>query len=101
MRPPPRRHWRAGRAAGCRPTPPPRQWRLAGVIFFSALALVILYAALKIIWPFLTAIIVGAILVTVTFPTFKKVRARMRGGSGRAAVVMLIGITFLLIIPVF
>jgi len=84
-----------------RPTLQPRQWRLAGVIFFSALALVILYAAMKIIWPFITAIIVGAIIVTVTFPTFQRVRKRMRGKSGRAAIVMLFGITFLLVIPIF
>jgi predicted PurR-regulated permease PerM len=84
-----------------RPAPPSRQWRMAGVIFFSAIALVILYAALKIIWPFITAVMIGAIIVTVTFPTFQKVRKKMRGRSGRAAVVMLFGITFLLIIPVF
>lgn len=84
-----------------RPAPAPRRWRLAGIIFFSAIALVILYAALKIISPFITAIIIGVIIVTVTFPTFQRVRKRMRGRSGRAAVVMLFGITFLLIIPVF
>jgi predicted PurR-regulated permease PerM len=83
------------------PRPAPRQWRLAGVIFFSAIALVILYAAMKILWPFITAIIIGVIIVTVTFPTFQRVRKRMKGRSGRAAVVMLFGITFLLIIPVF
>lgn len=84
-----------------RSRPATRQWRLAGVLFFSAMALVILYAALKILWPFITAIILGAIIVTVTFPMFQRVRKRMRGRSGGAAVVMLFGITFLLIIPVF
>ena len=84
-----------------RATLPPRQWRLAGVIFFSLLALTILYAALQIIWPFLTAIILGAIIVTVTFGYFKRVRARLKGRSPTAAIVMLFGITFLLIIPVF
>ena len=76
-------------------------WRLAGIIFFSVLALVILYAALRIIWPFLTAIILGAILVTVTYGLFLRVRARLGGRSPAAAVVMLLGITFLLIIPLF
>jgi predicted PurR-regulated permease PerM len=84
-----------------RPVLQPRQWRLAGVIFFSVLALAILYAALQIVWPFLTAIILGAILVTVTFGLFKRVRTRMNGRSSSAAVVMLLGITFLLILPVF
>jgi predicted PurR-regulated permease PerM len=82
-------------------TIPPRQWRLAGVIFFSVLALAILYAALQIIWPFLTAIILGAIIVTVTFGLFKKVRSRLKGRSSMAAGVMLLGITFLLILPIF
>ena len=76
-------------------------WRLAGVIFFSVIALAVLYAALKIIWPFLTAIILGAIIVTVTFGIFTRVRERLHGRSPAAAGVMLIGITFLLILPVF
>lgn len=79
---------------------PPRQWRLAGVIFFSVIALAILYAALQIILPFLTAIILGAIIVTVTFGLFTRVRARLKGRSPAAALVMLLGITFLLIIPI-
>jgi predicted PurR-regulated permease PerM len=81
--------------------PPRRDWRLAGIIFFSGIALVVIYAAFKIIWPFITAIILGAIIVTVTFGTYKRVRARLHGRSPAAAVVMLFGITFLLIIPVF
>ena len=75
-------------------------WRLAGVIFFSVIALAVLYAALKIVWPFLTAIILGAIIVTVTFGWFTRVRKRLHGRSPAAAGVMLLAITFLLIIPV-
>ncbi len=82
-----------------RPPVPPRQWRLAGIIFFSALALVVIYATLRIIWPFLTAIVLGAIIVTITFGLFRKLRARFNGRAPAAAVVMLFGITFLLIIP--
>jgi predicted PurR-regulated permease PerM len=81
------------------PSVPPRQWRLAGIVFFSVLALVVLYATMKIIWPFLTAIILGAIIVTITFGLFRKVRARFNGRAPAAAIVMLFGITFLLIIP--
>ncbi|HEX6097689.1 MAG TPA: AI-2E family transporter [Thermoanaerobaculia bacterium] len=75
------------------------QWRLAGVIFFGMLALLLLYAAFRIIWPFMTAILLGAILVTLTFGTFKRVRDRMNGSSTKAAVVMLLGTTLLLVIP--
>ena len=75
------------------------QWRLAGVIFFSLVAILLLYAAFRIIWPFMTAILLGAILVTLTFGIFKKVRARMKGSSNRAAIAMLLGVTVLIVIP--
>jgi predicted PurR-regulated permease PerM len=75
------------------------QWRLAGVIFFGLLTLLLLYAAFRIIWPFMTAILLGAILVTLTFGIFRRVRERMKGSSTKAAVVMLVGTTLLLVIP--
>lgn len=75
------------------------QWRLAGIIFFGLLALLLLYAAFLIIWPFLTAILLGAILVTLTFPTFRRVRSFLKGSSTKAAAVMLLGITVLIVIP--
>ncbi len=79
--------------------PARRDWRLAGIIFFSGIALIVIYAAFKIIWPFITAIILGAIIVTVTFGLYKRVCGRLHGRGSAAAVVMLFGITFLLIIP--
>jgi predicted PurR-regulated permease PerM len=75
------------------------QWRLAGVIFFAILALVLLYAAFKILWPFMTAILLGMILVILTFQLFRRVRIASRGSSARAATVMLIGITVVIVIP--
>ena len=77
------------------------EWRLAGILFFTALALVILYAAFLIIWPFLTAIALGAIIVIVTYSTYARIRARLKGRSAAAAIVMLFAITFLAIIPLF
>ena len=78
-----------------------RDWRLAGIIFFSLIALLVLWATFRIVWPFVTPILVAAILVTLTFPMFRRVRTRLRGSSAIAAIVMLLAITFLLIIPVF
>src|SRR5688572_18283634 len=75
------------------------QWRLAGVIFFGLFALLLLYAAFMIIWPFITAILIGAILVTLTLPTLRRVRERQKGSSPRAALIMLLGITIVLVIP--
>lgn len=75
------------------------QWRMTGVIFFALLALLLLYAAFKILWPFMTAILLGAILVILTFSLFRRVRMTTKGSSTRAAVVMLLAITFVIIIP--
>jgi predicted PurR-regulated permease PerM len=78
-----------------------REWRLTGIIFFSLLAIVILWAAARIVWPFISAILIGAILVTLTFPTYKRVTARVGGRKGLGAVLMLLGITIVLILPLF
>ena len=76
------------------------QWRLAGIIFFGLLALLLLYAAFKILWPFMTAILLGAILVILTFNLFRRVRIDdRRAARHRAAIVMLLGITFVIVIP--
>lgn len=80
--------------------PLPREWRGAGIAFFSVIALLVLWATFRILEPFLEAIVLGAVLVTVTFGTYRRVRARVRGHSWLAAIVMLIGITFLLIVPI-
>ena len=81
--------------------PARREWRLAGIIFFTLIALVVLWATFKIIWPFITPILLAAMLVTLTFQLFKRVRARVRGSSPGAALIMLFGITFLLVLPLF
>jgi len=78
-----------------------REWRLAGIVFFSLIAMAVLWTAARIIWPFLSAILVGAILVILTFPTYRRVRAAVKERAGLAATLMLIGITLLLILPVF
>src|SRR4051812_17174507 len=78
-----------------------REWRLAGILFFSLIAIVVLWTAARIIWPFLSAVLIGAILVTLTFPTYLSVRAKIGGRQNLAAVIMLVGITLVLILPFF
>jgi predicted PurR-regulated permease PerM len=78
-----------------------REWRLTGIIFFGLIALLVLWAAFRIIWPFLTPILLAAILVTLTFHLFERLRVRFHNRSAPAAIVMLLGITFLLVIPFF
>jgi predicted PurR-regulated permease PerM len=75
------------------------EWRLAGIIFFGLVSLVLLYAAFKVIQPFLTAILLGAILVILTFNLFRRVRIAAKGSSVKAAIVMLLGITVVIVIP--
>jgi predicted PurR-regulated permease PerM len=76
-------------------------WRLAGIVFFALIALVILYATFFILKPFFAPIILGAVLVTVTFPIYRRVRARMHGRANGAAAVMLFLITFTILLPAF
>jgi predicted PurR-regulated permease PerM len=47
----------------------------------------------------MTPILLGAIVVILTFGIFQHVRARLKGNSTRAALVMLLGITLVLVIP--
>jgi predicted PurR-regulated permease PerM len=80
-------------------SPDKREWRLAGIIFFAAIALVLLYATGLILWPFLSPIIIAAIIVVLTFPLYGALRNRLHGRSGLAASIMLAGVTVLLILP--
>lgn len=75
------------------------EWRLTGIIFFGLLALLLLWAAFKILCPFITAILLGAILVILTFNLFRRVRVTSNGSSNKAAIVMLLGITVVIVIP--
>lgn len=81
------------------PVPEQREWRLAGLIAFGLLALLVLAATFLILWPFLSAIVVGAILVSLTYPMYRRLLARLHGRPQLAATLMLVGITFLLVLP--
>jgi predicted PurR-regulated permease PerM len=78
-----------------------RDWRLAGVIAFALLAVLMLAAALRILWPFLSAIAIGGVLVTLTHGLYERLRRRLGGRAHLAATLMLVGITFLLVVPAF
>lgn len=76
-----------------------REWRLAGIICFALITLVVLWATWLIIRPFLDAIILGAVLVTITFPIYRSVRAKLNGRENLAAFLMVIGILLLILLP--
>jgi predicted PurR-regulated permease PerM len=77
------------------------EWRLTGIIFFGVIAFIVLWAMFKILRPFITPMLLGGILVVLTFPTYRRVRRRLKGRSNLAAIVMVVGITFLIILPAF
>jgi predicted PurR-regulated permease PerM len=77
------------------------EWRLTGIIFFGLIAIVVIWAAFKIIRPFLTPILLGAILVVLTYSTYRRVRQQVGGRSHLAAIIMLIAVTFIIILPAF
>ena len=83
------------------PDPPRPEWRRAGVVAFAVLALLLLAAALRILWPFLSAIVIGAILVTLTHPLYQRLVQRFGGRRHLAAAVMLLGLTLVLFVPAF
>jgi predicted PurR-regulated permease PerM len=78
---------------------PTREWRLAGIIFFALIALLVLWATAMIVRPFLSAILIAAMLVSLTFPLYRRLRIRLKGRSTLAAILMLVGITVVIVIP--
>lgn len=83
------------------PEPPRREWHLPGVVAFAVFGLLLLAATLRILWPFLSAIVIGGVLVTLTYSLYERLGKRLGGRRHLAAVVMLLGLTFLLILPAF
>ena len=76
-----------------------REWRITGVIFFGLVALVVLWATGMIIRPFLSALMLAAVMVTITFPVYRRLRDRLAGRAGIAALLMVIAVTFVIILP--
>jgi predicted PurR-regulated permease PerM len=69
------------------------------IVVFAALALLILYAAGRVIAPYITPIIFGLILVTFTFPLYRRLRTKLNGRQNLAAIIMLLGISLVLVLP--
>ena len=78
-----------------------REWRIAGIVFFALLTLVILYATIMIIRPFATALILAGVLVIVTFSIYGRVVVRVKGRRNLAAIIMLLLITLCIALPLF
>jgi predicted PurR-regulated permease PerM len=76
-----------------------REWRTAGVIFFALIAFCVLWATWMIVRPFFTAVVLGAMLVSLTFGSYRRMRVKLGGRDGLAALLMVIGVTLLIILP--
>ena len=76
-----------------------REWRLAGIICFAVITLIILWATWLIIRPFIDAIVLGAVFTTISFPTYRRVRAKLHDRENLAAFIMVMGILLLILLP--
>src|ERR1041385_8380102 len=76
-----------------------REWRLAGVVCFALITLIVLWATWLIIRPFIDAIVLGAVFATITYPIYKRVLARVHGRHNLAASIRVAGILLLIMIP--
>src|SRR5260221_9871172 len=76
------------------------EWKLAGMVFFGLVAIVLLYQTYVILRSFIAPLILGAVLATIAFPMFRRVRARMHNSDTKAGLVMIVLITVGVILPV-
>ncbi|HEX9191505.1 MAG TPA: AI-2E family transporter [Candidatus Deferrimicrobiaceae bacterium] len=57
------------------------------------------YFVYRLAQPFLAAIGLGAVLTVITFPLYERLRRRLGGREGAAAILMVLLVLFLLIVP--
>lgn len=81
-----------------KPSAQSKQHSLA-VATFGLFAILVLWAAWKVLLPYITSILLAVIVVTFTFPWYRRLRARLNGRAGWAAVLMLLLITVTLVLP--
>ena len=82
------------------PVDPVRRRPLA-IVMFVLMAALVLWATGKILAPYITPILLGLIVVTFTFPLYRRLRAKLNGRHQLAASLMLIGVTLTIILPAF
>lgn len=80
---------------------PRRSAGALSVAFFGLFAIVVIWAVGRVLAPFVTSILLAAIIVTFTFPMYRRLRARFKGRTTLAAILMLLFITVVVILPAF
>ncbi len=68
-------------------------------IFFLVIAAIIGWAAVQILLPFLTPILLAAIIVVFTWPVYRRIREKLKGRRNLSATLMLLIVTVTLILP--
>lgn len=88
------------------PAPPPPTARSTSptlrpvaVVAYLLFAGVVLYATGKILYPFLTPILLAAVVVTLSYGVYEKIVAKMGGRRNLGAAAMLILVTLVLVLP--
>ncbi|HUP64115.1 MAG TPA: AI-2E family transporter [Thermoanaerobaculia bacterium] len=80
--------------------PPPRtRFAIYAVVMFWLLTLGVLWAAFRILTPFLTPMLLAIVVVTLTYRTYERLLLQFRGRRNLAATVMLLFVTIVLVIP--
>lgn len=69
--------------------------------FVGVLGALLVYAMIRILAPFATPILLAAIVVTFTFPFYRKLRSKVGERPNLAASLMVVIVTFTIILPAF
>lgn len=69
------------------------------VVAFTFFALVVLVGTFKVLFPYITPIILALVIVIATFRLYRRLRIRLHGRKNLAAVLMLLGITVTIFLP--
>lgn len=78
-------------------------WRSQAVpiVFFLIIALLVVWAGILILAPFLTSILLAVIVVTLTWPFYQKLLRKLNGRENLAASLMLLFVTVGVFLPLF
>jgi len=76
-----------------------RRRRRLSIVLFVLIAVVVLYGVSRVLLPFITPIILAALVVTLTYGLYDRVCLKLKDRPNASALIMLLGITLVLVIP--
>lgn len=81
------------------PKPNPIRPERMAMVFFGLFAALIVFGVIRVLAAYVTPIILGGILVTLTYKLYRRLRAKLNGRENLAAMLMILGVTLLVILP--